>query len=362
MRKGQVTIFIIVGIVILITIAVLFLVVRANTQTAGPATVTVDVTEARTCLAQTTRAALGGLLDDGVLTEDEGGELPVLPEGDAYVYLERGAIMTGSLQAPIGAGAHYGLCDIEGPNAPVEVGGVTTNYCDPSVYHRAGGRDSIQKQLKETISPAMSRCIGDSFEAEVVIQDNSLLVRWPEPEIQHTEHLQLMTAYAAIEEIVRREVGEPGFDPETAELNCRSCADNIEVIRDSTQPKSADFPYDAYEIHVSGTHAVTILFEDRLPLLRHEGMIYTRSHDVTCSDAAGCTYAFLLADGDELRFRNPPPAFVEGPLAGDESNYEVTFNLCEAEVVDEEIYEIVLTDKYTRFTLTVEADKGACTE
>ena len=321
----------------------------------GPTTVGVNVDEtlARTCLAQATRTAVGALKNDGVITQSEGGPLP--DRDDEYTYIRTGYVST---KTPLGTANYYGLCDPEGPNK--QQNGVY--FCEPSLY-QPGSKLSIQEQLQTTISQSMSKCIEQPAQAEVIIQDDSLLVRWEEPEIQHTERTPLLRAWLAIEEIVRKETSNPYFTPDQDTLQCNGCASNVDIQKVAT-PKTATYPYDAYKVVVDGGEIATILFENRIPLLIHDvagiESITQYYAEETCTSAP-CEYQFLFADGDIVTttVNGQQDLLLTPGVEGFEELFTLSFDPCDYPEAPE--YEVDLSDGVTNFVLRIHYTPGCTT-
>ena len=287
MRKGQITLFIILGLVFLISIIILFA-ARSSLIQPPSTEVTADETLTRTCLTRVTEVALAGLHDDAVLRTTQAGTL----EGDLgnHTYLfyrnkqelgEQNYLWpTGEpATTPYGTMNYTGLCDTQGLNA-LHMFLPQRYSCSSRVYHYAN-HSSIQQQLEVSITNQMQDCLGQALDeeevagnAEVIIQHQGIVIRWTDPEVQYNPRTPLHPVWRAIREALEQETSVDEFSPERMMcgeypdrvLNCRGCQTVTFEDITGTQgipAKSKNFPYNAWAFSVGGETYATILLENR---------------------------------------------------------------------------------------------------
>ena len=320
MRKGQITMFIILGFVLLITVTLLIFLQRSLIP--DPITeVTAEPGITRSCLVRVTEAALAALESDGVIRQEEGGS--GLFDGDLgdFVYLEyvnkeeldvrhpntyritdtdANTYLTGQ---PLGRSAYYGLCSETGANA-LDLFGVR-HTCHPGVYETRINK-SIQEQLEHSITQQVYECILRAMQdgqtqfvvetpvpatgaatatpirnvvgsAEVIIQNQGIVVRWSNPPLEYSPPDPLHPVWIAIRESIRNETTNPKFsllreecgDFPHRRLSCSDCRivnltqRDIGLDADEIPPKSPAFPYNVWEYRVAGEVVARVLLENR---------------------------------------------------------------------------------------------------
>ncbi len=274
--RGQVTIFIILGLVIVISVVVLLMLRSAAAPKATPPAVQSDTTEANVCLSRVTRAAVKALQDDGMITKSEGGPIP----DGTYDYLLANT-HTASGYGPflLGQNNYIGLCDPTGDNA---IGKTPGHYfpCGPSAYEYFGSQ-SIQQQLVFTIDHQMRSCINSTGNAHVFIAEHTLTVTWDNPSIQYQDPVSLPPVWRAIEETVRRDVSDSTFIAGVTKLTCAGC-ENVKVTRTHTNPNHLDYS-------VNGQVIAGINFADR-GILIQDGNAWIERAQPPTSDCtlSGC--------------------------------------------------------------------------
>lgn len=290
MRKGQITLFIILGLVLLISIIILFLARSALIQ--GPTQeITADETLTRTCLVRVTDISLAALTDDGVIRQEQGGPLPGEYGDHTYLFhrtkdqlAQEGHTFYGTNQgAPIPRGTmnYTGLCDVAGFNA-LNMFAPRRYSCNSQVYHYAT-HPSVQQQLEISITNHMRSCLGQELgteevagNAEVVIQDQGLVIRWTDPLVQHSPRTPLQGVWRAIKYTLDQETSNNTFSPNRREnnaypdreLTCTGCGavEFLDVTGNETleiPEKSPDFPYNVWQYSVGGEVYARILLENR---------------------------------------------------------------------------------------------------
>ncbi len=308
MRQAQITLFMIVGIVMLLTIGLLFAIIKSVRPELKPVLNEDEKVLAKTCLAQSTRVALRALEDDGIVSVAEGGTL----DEKSYFYVEspdkreeeRNPSYTG-VRIPFGKNNYLGLCDTEGPNRQSSTG---YYLCDTNLYQQLPEPPSIQEQLLTAITERMAECLEingvkeNSYEeAEVIMQPDSILVRWPSLSVTHTEYAPLVAVWRGIQEAVVREVTESNFDPVSSPLECAGCEDVSFVKEDNKGSED----WDIYEVLYDGTIITRVFFRDRDIIYIEDDsttMHINETYTFTC-DGEECRYDFFTVDNDLLNLK-----------------------------------------------------------
>lgn len=303
--RGQLSIFIIVGIVALASVAILVTItMQARTPEPQPE-IAVDEARAHNCLAQSTRQALSALRDDAAISEE-----PTL-------YLTHDQPQ----QYPAGRNTYVGLCSRNGPNA-AEAG-----YSCPQKTYTSG--ESIQDQLTKNIREQMTQCVGEPGNAEVIMQQDAVLVRWDNPELQYSHEAALTSAWAAAAEIVRREVSESDYQPPQTLQGCARC-EEVTIQKSPDKVDAGGVLADNYTLSVRGTAVTSILLQDRgvavelhpaqpdpgYPSIQERESVefYKLPLNDVCPPA-GCEFTVYSLDGDELELEYEEPEQTCGPAS-----------------------------------------------
>lgn len=248
--RAQVTMFMIVGLVLIISaVGMLFLVASTQEATPSPAVEERSV-NAQTCLERATRTTLEEVWDQGVITSDQGGPLPA-SEGP-YVYLreETNDFVQGRRN-------YYGLCSRTGPNAP-NAGRLA---CPSNTYTVTN--PSIQDQLSYAITQRMHECLEEpSGFSEVVIQHDSIQVYHDQPRAQTNQPTLLTSTWAAIAEFLDGQTRNTTYAvQEKTLIGCSRCQ-AITVTRQPKEYINGEY-YDRYNFSHQEQLITSILLEDR---------------------------------------------------------------------------------------------------
>ena len=327
MRKGQITLFIILGLVLVITV-VLLIMLRQTLIPEPQTEVTEDEALTRSCLVRVTEASLGALRNDSMIRMEEGGPMPLPFPQYSYVrykskeYLDETYdetyVMTDIygvehvIGLPMGIPEYTGLCSLTGSNA-INLFRPQRFSCNSRVYHlRQEPEHSIQTQLELSITNQMHNCLAEGMgltdpdqyvlevttpgaltgqatgmstaiagslgRAEVIIQNQGIIVRWSNPQIQHSPREPLHVVWKTIRETISKETTVPSFSPNREycgefpdrEHDCTDCYPTVGFRQLNASdheglypPKTGFFPYNVWEYSVAGEPVARILLENR---------------------------------------------------------------------------------------------------
>ena len=249
--RAQVTIFMILGIVILTSVIGMFMLASSAQQEPAQSQIDEREMDPQTCLVRSTRLSINSLQDQGVITTDEYGPMP--EEDKPYVYLK-----TEDETFVQGRSNYYGLCSRTGVNRPA-----AGRFLCPSSTYSVSNRLSIQEQLQYTITQRMHQCLQEpTGRAEVIMQQDAIQVRYDNPRAQHNERTPLTSTWAAIEVFLREQRFNTTYALEQEYIRgCNNCQ-SILVSRENKAFISGSY-YDNYTFSHQQQVVASILLEDR---------------------------------------------------------------------------------------------------
>lgn len=261
MKHAQVTLFMILGIVIVLSIVAVIFIAQASIVDTQPEVQEYNLS-AQQCLTDAVREATSLLAQQG------------------HILNQRPYIVASDFR--LGSPQYTGLCAQEGNNG---IQGGLTPSCEPSTYHYGTG--SIQEQMTIFVNQSMNDCGLDEGEADVFIQRDALQVRYSNPEVQYSESIPLTSVWAAIREFVNNETLFFEYQPETIKA-CDACAEV--TVQRIDNPAGAD----QYSFTVGPDILATITVEDRLPIIFDENGIVGIAADNPAEDGD----TFIDPDGN----------------------------------------------------------------
>ncbi len=284
MRRAQISMFLIIGLTLLLSVSVLILIVSESRQeeTAPVEIAGLEENFLRSCLAASTQQALASLRDEGVITTDaRGAHIPTKYIEDSEIYI-------------MGRGNFVPLCSKTGANALQSVPLASCGIMNYGI--ETANQPSIQTSMQAAIRDHMQRCTEISSLPEVIIQRDSILVRWND--ITRTEQTHLFSAWAGIRALLQQELTNTShFLNETRSIALQGC----------DQCRTTEFSYignesdgtKRYSVVVAGEHVTTIRLANRgILIVNEDNDIVSPNGLISCVD--GCTVTLISLDGDEL--------------------------------------------------------------
>lgn len=231
MKQAQTSIFIIVGLVLVISVAAVIAIANsARTPPPDPEIRPADTLHAN-CLETATDRALGLLQEHAAISE----------QAPKYLLAERNNF-------PLGVNNYTGLCTTNGPNPAG-----TPQQCPPNTYARPG-TPSVQDQLTSFISQELEKCADAQEQVEIIFQTDNLIVR--SSEAQYTSQAPLTSVWAAINEFLRKEVTTTTYytgEPKTIQA-CNGCHE-VTVEQTRQTPNTKEYTFSVNEDAVATIHA-----------------------------------------------------------------------------------------------------------